>query len=132
MRNCAKVPAKLKKFLTRKECAALLEKYQDGGLSELENLQVLRHAPFSNIGSPATIVKLFGGKSDYLNAVKQLKKTYLRGGVIYELENLRRKNWAVDNKDGKALTGDNLLNFINTEFFSTLKNVSVIDTRQQN
>ena len=68
--------------MTRKERSALLEKYKDGGISELENL--------------------------------------------------RRKNWAVDNKDGKALTGDNFLNFINTEFFSTLKNVSVIDTRQQN
>jgi len=58
----------------QKVLSALLEKYQDGGISELENLQVLRNAPFSNIGSPATIVKLFGGKSEYLKAVKQLKK----------------------------------------------------------
>ena len=53
---------------------ALLEKYQNGGISELENLQVLRNAPFSTFGSLATIVRLFGGKSEYLNAVKQLKK----------------------------------------------------------
>ena len=58
----------------QKVLSALLEKYQDGGISELENLQVLRNAPFSNFGSPATIVKLFGGKSEYLKAVKQLKK----------------------------------------------------------
>ena len=53
---------------------ALLEKYQDNGVEELENLQVLRNAPFSNFGSPASIVKLFGGKADYLKAVKELKK----------------------------------------------------------
>ena len=28
-------------------------------------------------------------------------------------ENMRWRNWAVDNKDGKAPTGDALLNFIN-------------------
>ena len=32
-------------------------------------------------------------------------------------EKLRWRNWAVDNKDGKALTGDELLKFINQELF---------------
>ena len=57
---------------------ALLEKYQDGGISELENLQILRNAPFSNFGSPASIVKLFGGKNNYLQTISELKK------LIYE------------------------------------------------
>jgi len=43
-------------------------------------------------------------------------------------ENLRWKNWAVDNKDGRALTGDNLLNCVNTELFPTFKNLSVTDS----
>lgn len=38
---------------------------------------------------------------------------------------MRWKNWAVDNKDGKALTGDELLNFVNNSLFPTLKNLPV-------
>ncbi|WP_346661710.1 class I SAM-dependent DNA methyltransferase [uncultured Methanobrevibacter sp.] len=40
-------------------------------------------------------------------------------------EELRWRNWAVDNKDGKALTGDELLKFINQELFPTLKDLEV-------
>ena len=36
-------------------------------------------------------------------------------------EKLRWRNWAVDNKDGAALTGDELLNFINQELSPLLK-----------
>lgn len=37
----------------------------------------------------------------------------------------RWRNWAIDNKDGKALTGDALLRFINDELFPTLKSLPV-------
>ena len=40
-------------------------------------------------------------------------------------EELRWRNWAFDNKDGLALTGDALLSFINNNLFPTLKNLSV-------
>lgn len=40
-------------------------------------------------------------------------------------ENLRWRNWAIDNNDGKAPTGEELLNLINNELFPTLKNLSV-------
>lgn len=40
-------------------------------------------------------------------------------------EELRWRNWAVDNKDGKALTADDLLNFINNKLFPTLKKLEV-------
>lgn len=40
-------------------------------------------------------------------------------------ENLRWRNWAVDDKSGSALTGDDLLNFVNDELFPTLKNLPV-------
>lgn len=32
-------------------------------------------------------------------------------------EEYRWRNWAVDNKDGKALTGDSLLKFVNEKLF---------------
>ena len=40
-------------------------------------------------------------------------------------EELRWKNWAVDKKDGKALTGDALLDLVNNNLFPTLKNLPI-------
>ena len=40
-------------------------------------------------------------------------------------ENLRWRNWAVDHKDGKALTGDALLDFVNGKLFPTLKAIEI-------
>lgn len=40
-------------------------------------------------------------------------------------ERLRWRNWAVDDKSGSALTGDDLLNLVNNELFPKLKNLSV-------
>ena len=40
-------------------------------------------------------------------------------------EECRWCNWAVDDKSGKAMTGDTLLNFVNNTLFPTLKNLSV-------
>ena len=42
-------------------------------------------------------------------------------------ENLRWNNWAVDRKDGKALTGEELLSFVNTELFPTLKKLEITE-----
>ncbi|MDX9692228.1 MAG: class I SAM-dependent DNA methyltransferase [Acholeplasmataceae bacterium] len=48
-------------------------------------------------------------------------------------EKLRWRNWAVDKKDGKAMTGQELLDFVNNELFPTLKNIPVdIDTPMKN
>ncbi|MDD3623721.1 MAG: class I SAM-dependent DNA methyltransferase, partial [Bacilli bacterium] len=43
-------------------------------------------------------------------------------------EELRWRNWAVDNKDGKSITGDELLDFVNNILFPTLKNLSIYDS----
>lgn len=40
-------------------------------------------------------------------------------------EACRWRNWAVDNKDGKALTGDTLLSFVNNTLFPSLKSLPV-------
>lgn len=40
-------------------------------------------------------------------------------------EKFRWSNWAHDEKDGNAITGDELLNFVNNELFPTLKNLEV-------
>lgn len=38
---------------------------------------------------------------------------------------LRWDNWAKDDKDGKAMTGDELLSFVNNDLFPTLKNLPI-------
>ena len=40
-------------------------------------------------------------------------------------ENCRWANWAVDDRSGKAMTGDTLLNFVNNTLFPTLKGLEV-------
>ena len=40
-------------------------------------------------------------------------------------EQYRWRNWATDHKDGKALTGEPLLDFVNNGLFPTLKNLEV-------
>ena len=40
-------------------------------------------------------------------------------------EKYRWGNWAIDRKDGQALTGEALLNFVNNELFPALKNLEI-------
>lgn len=42
-------------------------------------------------------------------------------------EEYRWRNWAIDNKDGKSMTGDELSNFI-IQLFDTLKNLEINET----
>ena len=47
-------------------------------------------------------------------------------------EPLRWRNWAVDHKDGNALTGEKLLNFDNNELFPQLKNIEIDENTPMN
>lgn len=58
----------------RKVLDALLDKYANEGISQLENRRVLSLDPFRQMGSPASIAKLFGGNKRYLEAVKELEQ----------------------------------------------------------
>jgi type I restriction enzyme R subunit len=53
---------------------ALLDKYSDEGIENIEKLDILRIDPFTNIGSLTEILKSFGGREQYLEAVKELEK----------------------------------------------------------
>ena len=54
-------------------------------------------------------------------------KAYREGKTYVSIipEELRWRSWAVDEKDGKALTGDALLSLVNDKLFPTLKNIEV-------
>lgn len=53
--------------------AALLDKYANDGIKEIEETKVLQLEEFAKIGSPMKIVKAFGGKEAYQKAVQELE-----------------------------------------------------------
>ncbi|MBN2766852.1 MAG: DEAD/DEAH box helicase family protein [Paludibacteraceae bacterium] len=57
----------------RKVLEALLDKYADEGVENIESMEILRVKPFDEIGSAYEIISQFGGKSQYLEAVKELE-----------------------------------------------------------
>lgn len=60
--------------ICREVLSSLLEKYMDGGINDLEDTKILETQPFSNLGSPSRIAKLFGGRTSYLLAVQELQQ----------------------------------------------------------
>lgn len=58
----------------RKVLDALLDKYADEGIENIEDIKVLKVNPFDQFGTPTEIIKLFGGKPQYLQALTQLEK----------------------------------------------------------
>ena len=52
---------------------ALLDKYADEGIEHIETMNVLRVQPLSKFGTPVEIVRLFGGKEHYEQAVRELE-----------------------------------------------------------
>ncbi|OHB37941.1 MAG: restriction endonuclease [Planctomycetes bacterium GWA2_50_13] len=57
----------------RRVVEALLDKYADEGIENIEDLAVLRIEPFNRIGTPAEIVQIFGGRDQYLQAIEELE-----------------------------------------------------------
>ena len=47
-------------------------------------------------------------------------------------EQFKWRSWAVDNKDGQALTGDSLLSFVNNELFPALKSLEITEHTPMN
>ena len=64
--------------VAREVLEALLIKYMNTGIYEIEKAEILKLDPFLKLGKPAKIAGYFGGKKEYLRAVKELEK------AIYE------------------------------------------------
>ncbi|RZI85197.1 MAG: DEAD/DEAH box helicase [Rubrivivax sp.] len=58
----------------RQVLEALLDKYADTGIANIEDIKILQLDPFSKLGSPIEIVKAFGGKAGYTQALAELEK----------------------------------------------------------
>lgn len=52
---------------------ALLQKYQDEGVTNLDDPQILRVAPFDAMGTPIELLKTFGGRDGFEKAVHELQ-----------------------------------------------------------
>ncbi len=52
---------------------ALLDKYMNTGIKEIEGTEILKLDPFVKYGKPNKIVEIFGGKAAYLQAVQELE-----------------------------------------------------------
>jgi len=63
----------------RRVLEALLDKYADEGIENLESLDVLKVRPLTQFGSPIEILREFGGKERFLAAVRELE------GEIYRV-----------------------------------------------
>ena len=61
---------------------ALLDKYMNAGIYEIEKTEILKLDPFAKMGKPAKIASLFGGKEGYRKAVKELEEAIYRDEVI--------------------------------------------------
>ncbi len=62
----------------RKVLETLLDKYADEGISNIEDIKVLSVQPLTEFGSPVQIIKEFGSKEKYLQAVRELENELYR------------------------------------------------------
>ncbi len=64
----------------RKVLETLLDKYADEGVTNIESMNVLKVKPLTDFGSPIEIIKQFGSKANYLEAVKELEQELYKTG----------------------------------------------------
>ena len=57
---------------------ALLDKYAENGIENIEDMKILTVDPLKNLGTPAELVGLFGGKPQYLAAIRELEAEIYR------------------------------------------------------
>ena len=58
----------------KKVLEALLAKFADEGIEPIEDVSVLKVQPFNEMGRPMEIIKCFGGKKEYQQAIKELEQ----------------------------------------------------------
>lgn len=60
--------------MAQKVLENLLDKYSSGKNIDLKDTKILELKPFDEFGNPLKIVKAFGGKKKYIEAIKELEK----------------------------------------------------------
>jgi type I restriction enzyme R subunit len=65
----------------KKVLETLLDKYADEGVTNIESMDILKVKPLTDYGSPLEIIKQFGSKAKYINAVKELEQELYKTGA---------------------------------------------------
>ena len=60
---------------------ALLNKYEDEGIMELDDPRILQIRPFDGMGTPVQLIKQFGTRTDYERAVQELQSALYEGAA---------------------------------------------------
>ena len=60
---------------------ALLQKYQDEGVTSLDDPQILKISPFDTMGTPIELLKTFGGRTGFEQAVHELQSALYQGAA---------------------------------------------------
>jgi type I site-specific restriction endonuclease len=60
---------------------ALLQKYQDEGVTGLDDPRILKIAPFDAMGTPVELLKTFGGRDGFEKAVHELQAALYRSAA---------------------------------------------------
>ena len=60
--------------IAQKVLESLLDKYSSNRNVDLTDTKILELKPFEDLGNPIKIVKAFGGKKKYIEAIKELEK----------------------------------------------------------
>lgn len=60
---------------------ALLQKYQDEGVTNLDDPHILRISPFDTMGTPIELLKTFGGRPGFEQAVHELQHALYEGAA---------------------------------------------------
>jgi type I restriction enzyme R subunit len=58
---------------------ALLQKYQDEGVTSLGDPRILQIGPFDAIGTPVELIRSFGNRRDFERAVAELQSALYQG-----------------------------------------------------
>ena len=66
--------------VAREVLEALLDRYMNVGVYEIEKTEILQLDPFKRLGKPAKIAAYFGGKAGYLKAIQELKEELYKAG----------------------------------------------------
>lgn len=60
---------------------ALLQKYQDEGLTSLDDPRILKVSPFDAMGTPVELLTSFGGRSGFEKAIHELQSALYQGAA---------------------------------------------------
>lgn len=68
--------------VAREVLEALLDKYMNTGIYEIEKTEILKLDPFLKLGKPSKIAGYFGGKQGYLKAAQELEQAIYTDEVV--------------------------------------------------